>query len=64
MLQITTDASGLAETDAVLQAGTYLIKELTAPEGYLLSEETLTFSIPEDQPGKMVDLTEMPVKDS
>ena len=64
VLQITTDASGLAETDAVLQAGTYLIKELTAPEGYLLSEETLTFSIPEDQPGEMVDLTATPVKDS
>lgn len=53
----------LAETAAVLQAGTYLVKELTAPEGYLLSEEELLFTILEDKPGEIVDLTETPVRD-
>ena len=35
VMRVTADAAGLAETAAVLQAGTYLVKELTAPEGYL-----------------------------
>ena len=39
------------------------MKELTAPEGYLLSEEELLFTIPEDKPGEIVDLTETPVRD-
>ena len=63
VMRITADAAGLAETAAVLQAGTYLVKELTAPEGYLLSEEELLFTIPEDKPGEIVDLTETPVRD-
>ncbi|MFQ9393333.1 MAG: SpaA isopeptide-forming pilin-related protein [Lachnospiraceae bacterium] len=63
VMRVTADAAGLAETAAVLQAGTYLVKELTAPEGYLLSEEELLFTILEDKPGEIVDLTETPVRD-
>ncbi len=40
-----------------------LVKELTAPEGYFLSAEELLFTILEDKPGEIVDLTETPVRD-
>ena len=53
--QITTDANGIAQCDAILQAGEYTIKETKPPKGYLLSDYTKTFKIQDD--GKIVDLS-------
>lgn len=53
--QITTDANGIAQCDAILQAGEYTIKETKPPKGYLLSDYSKTFKIQND--GEIVDLT-------
>ena len=53
--QITTDANGIAQCDAILQAGEYTIKETKPPKGYLLSDYSKTFKIQND--GEIVDLS-------
>lgn len=53
--QITTDENGIAQCDAILQAGEYTIKETKPPKGYLLSDYTKTFKVQKD--GEIVDLS-------
>ena len=53
--RVTTDASGHGEIGAILQAGTYRLKEVTPSNGYLLNTGYKDFTITND--GEIVDLT-------
>ena len=63
VLRLVTDAHGIAQTGAELQAGAYRICEVTAPEGYLKNDEK-TLSFQSLQHGTIVDLTQDAVADS
>ena len=52
---ITVDESGTG-TSELLQSGTYIVREKTAPEGYKLSTKQLSVTIP-DQDGALADCT-------
>ena len=56
MTKITTDNNGVAQCDAILEAGTYTIKEISAPDGYQKNEGfSYSFTITEN--GQIVDAT-------
>lgn len=61
--RIRTDKTGMAQTpeEAFLQAGTYTVKEVKAPEGYLLEDYSRTFTITDN--GQTVDLSGTPARD-
>ena len=48
--ELTTDAKGFAKTDNIFPVGTYEIKEISAPTGYLLNSQwKQTFSVTADK---------------
>lgn len=59
---LTTDADGRATTDKSLSAGTYYVRELTAPTGYLVDGETHPVTV---SSGQMVplELLDQPAND-
>ena len=59
--RITTNANGVAQIGAVLQAGKYTIKEVTPPTGYKNSAQSINFEITTD--GQIVDLSATPITD-
>lgn len=68
--RITSDEAGIARTPEIqvngatlqlLQAGTYTIKEVTAPKGYVLENYSHTFTIAEN--GQILDLSDTPARD-
>ncbi len=65
VMTITTSWDGsayVAQTASdALPLGTYEIVEVSAPEGYLISQESITVNIESD--GQVVDLTSTPIED-
>ena len=58
ILTITSNSDGIAQTEAVLPAGKYYVKETAQPTGYLLLDKTVQVDIPADtENGKIIDLT-------
>lgn len=57
-VDLTTGADGIASTSAVLQAGTYEIREKKAPFGYKLSGQNFTVTLTDEDDGKIKDLTD------
>ena len=64
VMTITSDNEGKASTGPdALPFGSYSVKETKAPEGYLLNEDwSRDFRITEE--GKIVDITDKPVRDT
>lgn len=48
---LTTDAEGTL-TSGPLSPGDYTLEEINAPEGYIINEEVLTFTVSEENDGK------------
>lgn len=43
--QFTTDENGHGQTDSKVKNGTYTVKEISAPDGYVLSEQTYKVTV-------------------
>ena len=59
--ELVTDENGSA-ISSELNYGTYYVKEIEAPEGYVLNEETYSFSIVNDEKTITIGISNDPIK--